>query len=79
MSTGTLISVEEYLRTSYSPDMEYVDGELVEINVANGSTASFREILSVPFSSDIARPSRFLKYAPKRGRPVTGSPMWRLC
>lgn len=33
MSTGTLISVEEYLRTSYSPDMEYVDGELVEIHV----------------------------------------------
>jgi Uma2 family endonuclease len=33
MSAGTLISVEEYLRTSYSPDMEYVDGELVEINV----------------------------------------------
>ena len=33
MSTGTLISVEEYLRTSYSPDREYVDGELVEIHV----------------------------------------------
>jgi Uma2 family endonuclease len=33
MSTGTLISVDEYLRTSYSPDREYVDGELVEIHV----------------------------------------------
>lgn len=33
MKTGALISVEEYLRTSYSPDREYVDGELVEINV----------------------------------------------
>jgi Uma2 family endonuclease len=33
MSAGTLISVEEYLRTSYSPDMEYVDGELVETHV----------------------------------------------
>jgi Uma2 family endonuclease len=33
MSTGTLISVEEYLSTSYHPDMEYVDGVLVETNV----------------------------------------------
>ena len=33
MATGTLISVDEYLRTSYSPDKEYVDGILVERNV----------------------------------------------
>jgi Uma2 family endonuclease len=33
MSAGTLISLEEYLRTSYSPDMEYRDGVLVERNV----------------------------------------------
>ncbi len=30
MATGTLISVDEYLATSYSPDKEYVDGVLVE-------------------------------------------------
>lgn len=29
---GTLISVEEYLNTSYDPDLEYVDGVLVERN-----------------------------------------------
>lgn len=28
-----LVSVEEYLNTSYSPDCDYVDGELVERNV----------------------------------------------
>jgi Uma2 family endonuclease len=33
MAVETLISVEEYLRTSYEPDMEYVDGVLVERNV----------------------------------------------
>jgi Uma2 family endonuclease len=33
MATGTLIPVEEYLRTSYEPDMEYVDGQLVERSV----------------------------------------------
>jgi len=33
MSTSALIPVEEYLRTIYEPDAEYVDGELVERNV----------------------------------------------
>ncbi len=33
MSVETLISLEEYLKTSYDPDMEYVDGVLVERNV----------------------------------------------
>jgi Uma2 family endonuclease len=35
MSTATLIPVEEYLNTSYDPDMEYVDGVLVERNVGD--------------------------------------------
>jgi Uma2 family endonuclease len=37
MSVETLISVEEYLNTSYDPDMEYVDGVLVERNVGDWS------------------------------------------
>ncbi len=32
-ATGTLVSVEEYLRADYSPDCDYVDGELLERNV----------------------------------------------
>jgi Uma2 family endonuclease len=35
MSVGTLLSVEEYLNTSYSPDMEYIDGLLVGRNVGD--------------------------------------------
>ena len=35
MKAGTLISVEEYLNTSYDPDVEYVDGVLVERNVGD--------------------------------------------
>ncbi|MGO9256321.1 MAG: Uma2 family endonuclease [Bryobacteraceae bacterium] len=35
MAVGTLISVEEYLNTSYDPDVEYVDGVLVERNVGD--------------------------------------------
>jgi len=33
MAATTTISVEEYLKGSYEPDMEYVDGQLEERNV----------------------------------------------
>ena len=33
MAATTLISVEEYLNTSYRPDCDYVDGEVLERNV----------------------------------------------
>src|ERR1700689_5515476 len=33
MPARTLISVEEYLATSYRPDCDYVDGEVVERNL----------------------------------------------
>jgi Uma2 family endonuclease len=37
MAVETLIPVEEYLNTSYDPDMEYVDGVLVERNMGDWS------------------------------------------
>src|SRR5713226_763091 len=33
MPSRTLVSVEEYLHTSYRPDCDYVDGEVVERNL----------------------------------------------
>ena len=33
MSTATLVSVQDYLTTTYRPDRDYVDGVLVERNV----------------------------------------------
>jgi Uma2 family endonuclease len=33
MAVGTLVSVEEYLHTSYQPDCDYVDGEVQERNM----------------------------------------------
>src|SRR5215813_2173364 len=35
MSVETLISLEQYLSTAYDPDVEYVDGVLVERNVGD--------------------------------------------
>ena len=46
MSAGTTISVEEYLRTSYSPDREYRDGELVERNVGKRSHSELQAALA---------------------------------
>jgi Uma2 family endonuclease len=33
MAVGTLVSVEEYLNTTYRPDCDYIDGEVLERNV----------------------------------------------
>jgi Putative restriction endonuclease len=33
MKTETSVSVQEYLKTSYDPDCDYVDGEVQERNV----------------------------------------------
>jgi len=33
MSAGTLLSVDEYLRTSFDPDCDFIDGEVLERNV----------------------------------------------
>ena len=33
MKTAALVPVEEYLRTSYDPDCDYVDGEVLERNL----------------------------------------------
>jgi len=37
MAISTQVPVEEYLRTSYDPDCEYVDGEVLERNVGEKS------------------------------------------
>jgi hypothetical protein len=33
MSSATLVSVQEYLATSFRPDRDYVDGEIQERNL----------------------------------------------
>lgn len=33
MPSATLVPVEEYLRTSYRPDCDYIDGEVIERNL----------------------------------------------
>jgi Uma2 family endonuclease len=47
MSVATLIPVEEYLETSYSPDREYRDGVLVERNVGDRAHAALQTLLTI--------------------------------
>jgi Uma2 family endonuclease len=42
MGAATLVSVEEYLSTSYSPDREYLDGRIVERNLGEKTHSSIQ-------------------------------------
>jgi Uma2 family endonuclease len=46
MATATLIPVEEYLATSYEPDREYIDGELVERNLGEYDHSNMQAALA---------------------------------
>jgi len=44
--TGTLVSLEEYLNTSYEPDMDFVDGVLVRRNAGTKQHATLQSIVA---------------------------------
>jgi len=46
MGTSLLVSEQEYLTTSYEPDCEYDDGELLERNWENCRTAFYSSNLA---------------------------------
>jgi len=46
MSAGTLISVEEYLHTTYRPDRDYIDGAVIERNVGEKDHSRLQTDLS---------------------------------
>ena len=49
MPTGTLISVEEYLATSYEPDCDYVDGQIEERNLGEFDHSSLQTAVAAYF------------------------------
>ena len=51
MATSTRLSLLEYMKTSYRPDREYVDGELRERNVGKWEHARFQALLAIWFGS----------------------------
>ena len=51
MPAGTLISVEEYLSTSYDPDCDYVDGEVWERHVGERDHSKTQKKLILYFGN----------------------------
>ena len=51
MSAGTAVTLQEYLNTSYRPDCDYLEGELLERNVGEWDHARLQMLLSAYFHS----------------------------
>ena len=74
MATGALISIEEYLHSDYSPDREYVDGEVQERNLGEYDHATLQHYLLFIFETNAvpwhikARPELRLQVSEQRFR-----------
>ena len=51
MSVAALISIDEYLNTSYEPDCDYVDGALQERNLGKFDHSRLQALLTAYFVS----------------------------
>jgi Uma2 family endonuclease len=47
MPAATLVSLEEYLKTSYEPDCDYVDGVLEERNLGDWDHSNLQTVLTI--------------------------------
>jgi Uma2 family endonuclease len=76
MATLSAVPVEEYLRTYYDPDREYVEGQLVERHVGE----YFHSLLQVLIVSELqvrSRERRFRAFTEQRVR-VSDAPRYRI-
>lgn len=76
MATSTAIPVEQYLRTYYDPDMEYVDGRLVERHVGEYFHSRLQALI-VRLLGNRERERRFRVFAEQRVR-VSDEPRYRI-
>jgi len=51
-TTPTLLPIAEYLRTSYHPDADYVDGEIEERNLGEFQHARLQTLLAIFFGNN---------------------------
>jgi Uma2 family endonuclease len=74
MASATLIPVSEYLKTSYRPDCDYIDGELQERNLGERPHALLQGILFAAFYNNrrawktVALPEQRVQVSPTRYR-----------
>jgi Uma2 family endonuclease len=75
MAASTIVPVEEYLGTSYDPDVEYVDGALVERHVGERRHGRLQFPIGVELGP--REPGRFHTYTEQRLR-VSPQPRYRV-
>ena len=75
MATSTSVPVEEYLRTSYDPDMEYLDGELVERHVGEYTHSYLQLAIGVLLES--RQKGKYRTFTEQRVR-VSTKPRYRI-
>jgi len=76
MTTSTAVPVEEYLRTTYDPDMEYVDGQLVERHVGEYDHSRLQGFVFAELLAR-SRERRFRAFVEQRIR-VSDEPRYRI-
>ena len=76
MATLTAVPVEEYLRTTYHPDREYVDGQLVERHVGEYFHSRLQGLITALLMSR-ARDRRFRTF-PELRVQVSDEPRYRI-
>ena len=77
MGTLTAIPVEEYLRTSYEPDMEYVDGQLVERHVGEYFHSRLQTLIVLSLGTRGSGEKRYRIFTEQRVR-VSDEPRYRI-
>jgi Uma2 family endonuclease len=50
-TTSALLSIDEYLRTSYKPDVDFVDGEIEERNVGKYEHGKIQSLIATLFTN----------------------------
>jgi Uma2 family endonuclease len=76
MATFTAVPVEEYLRTTYHPDMEYVDGQLLERHVGEYFHSRLQSLIIITLGLR-ERERRFRVFSEQRVR-INDEPRYRI-
>jgi Uma2 family endonuclease len=76
MISSMAVPVEEYLRTTYDPDREYVDGQLVERHVGEYDHSRLQTLLVIELGTR-RRELRFRVFTEQRVR-VSDEPRYRI-
>ena len=76
MATSSAVPVEEYLRTTYHPDMEYLEGQLVERHVGEYFHSRLQSLI-VMMLGRRERERRFLVFTEQRVQ-VSDRPRYRI-